>query len=165
MKTEPFRCLFVCMGNICRSPAGEGVLRALLEEEGLDFVEVDSAGTIGYHSGNPADARMQEAAAARGYRLTSRARQVKPEDLDRFDLILAMDEDNYQDVLALATGEDQRKRVRRFCEFCRDHKTTAVPDPYYGGSDGFEKVLDLLEDGCRGVIETIQECHRKNLTG
>jgi len=150
------------MGNICRSPAGEGVLRALLEQEGLDHVEVDSAGTIGFHSGNPADARMREAAAGRGYHLSSRARQVQAADLDRFDLILVMDEENYQDVLALAETGEQRARVRRFCEFCRDHNETDVPDPYYGGPDGFEQVLDLLEDGCRGVLESIVACQKKN---
>lgn len=163
MKQEPFRCLFVCMGNICRSPAGEGVLRSLIEEKGLESVEVDSAGTIGFHSGSPADARMREAAAARGYQLTSRARQVQSGDLDRFDLVLVMDDDNYDDVIRLASTEEQRARVRRFCDFCRDHDETAVPDPYYGGADGFEKVLDLLEDGCRGVIEMIQECRKKKL--
>jgi len=162
MESKPFSCLFVCMGNICRSPAGEGVLRALLEQEGLDHVEVDSAGTIGFHSGNPADARMREAAAGRGYHLSSRARQVQAADLDRFDLILVMDEENYQDVLALAETGEQRTRVRRFCEFCRDHNETDVPDPYYGGPDGFEKVLDLLEDGCRGVLESIVACQKKN---
>lgn len=152
--TEPLRVLFVCMGNICRSPAGEGVLRARLAAAGLaNRVTVDSAGTIGYHAGSPPDRRMRAAASRRGYDLDSRARQVTAADLDRFDLILTMDEDNRRDVLALARDDRQRARVRAFCEFCQTHAETEVPDPYYGGDQGFEHVLDLLEDGCAGVIE------------
>ncbi|MFH1498695.1 MAG: low molecular weight protein-tyrosine-phosphatase [Verrucomicrobiota bacterium] len=153
MSAQPLRILFVCMGNICRSPAGEGVLRAQVAAAGLaGRVEIDSAGTIGFHAGQPADRRMRTAAARRGYELTSRARQVTPADLTRFDLILTMDEDNRRGVLALARDEGQRARVRAFCEFCQTHADTEVPDPYYGGEQGFEHVLDLLEDGCAGVL-------------
>ncbi len=147
------RVLFVCMGNICRSPAGEGVFTKMVVEAGLgDCIEVDSAGTIGMHAGHPADSRMRAAAAQRGYDLTSRARKVVVEDLDQFDLILTMDEDNRRNVLNLASTEVQRARVRPFCSFCEDHDETEVPDPYYGGPQGFDHVLDLLEDGCRGVL-------------
>jgi protein-tyrosine phosphatase len=146
--------LFVCMGNICRSPAAEGVMRALVEREGgAARVEIGSAGTIGFHAGALPDARMRASAARRGYELRSRARQVTPEDLVRYDLVITMDEENRRGVLALATSEAERGKVRRFTEFCREHDDREVPDPYYGGDAGFEHVLDLLEDGCRGVWE------------
>ncbi len=146
------------MGNICRSPAGEGVLTKLVAEAGLtDRITIDSAGTIGMHTGNRADARMRRAASARGYDLTSRARQVKSADLDAFDLVLAMDEDNRRDLLALARNPEQRAHIRAFCSFCTQNADTEVPDPYYGGPQGFEHVLDLLEDGCTGVLEWAQE--------
>lgn len=150
----PFRILFVCMGNICRSPAGEGVLQHLIDAEGLgDRIGCDSAGTIGYHAGDPADRRMTAAAAQRGITLTSRARQVRREDLELFDLILTMDEENYYNVCSLARSGAETAKIRRFCEFCREHPDKEVPDPYYGGDRGFEHVLDLLEDGCRQVLE------------
>lgn len=147
------RVLFVCLGNICRSPAGEGVFTKMVADAGLsDRIEVDSAGTIGMHAGHPADSRMRAVAAQRGYNLTSRARKVVEDDLDQFDLILTMDEDNRRNVLSLTKTEAQRARVRPFCSFCEDHDETEVPDPYYGGPKGFDHVLDLLEDGCRGVL-------------
>lgn len=153
MSPLPLRILFVCMGNICRSPAGEGVLTKMVAAAGLaDQIKIDSAGTIGMHQGNRADSRMRAAAITRGYDLTSRARQVIASDLDSFDLILTMDEDNHRGVLALATTATQRNRVRLFCSFCDNHSEREVPDPYYGGAQGFEHVLDLLEDGCRGVL-------------
>lgn len=155
--TDPVRILFVCMGNICRSPAGEGVLANMVADAGLaDRIEIDSAGTIGMHRGNRADARMRAAATQRGYDLSSRARQVTAADLDRFDLILTMDDDNHRGVLALATTDAQRQHVRPFCSFCKSHDEREVPDPYYGGPRGFEHVLDLLEDGCRGVLAWAQ---------
>ena len=154
MEPRPVRILFVCMGNICRSPAGEGVLAKKVAEASLsDRIIIDSAGTLDFHTGNRADPRMRAAAAQRGYDLTSRARQVTPADLEDFDLILTMDEDNRRNVLALASTATQRERVRSFCSFCIDHDETEVPDPYYGGPRGFEVVLDLLEDGCDGVLQ------------
>ncbi len=158
MKPQPVRILFVCMGNICRSPAGEGVLSSQVKQAGWsDRVEIDSAGTIGMHHGEPADVRMRAAASKRGYDLTSRARQVTAVDLDHFDLILTMDENNRHGVLALAKTAEQRARVQRFCDFCMSYQKTEVPDPYYGGEQGFEDVLDLLEDGCRGVLAWVQK--------
>ncbi|MCF3651333.1 low molecular weight protein-tyrosine-phosphatase [Synoicihabitans lomoniglobus] len=157
MSARPLRILFVCMGNICRSPAGEGVLTKLVTEAGLaERIGIDSAGTIGMHAGDRADSRMRAAAARRRYDLTSRARQVVAADLDAFDLILTMDEDNHRGVLALASTDEQRARVQSFCSFCEHHSETAVPDPYYGGPQGFEHVLDLLEDGCQGVLAWAQ---------
>lgn len=152
-----FRVLFVCMGNICRSPAGEGVLLSQLADADLPFeVEVDSAGTIDFHTGKPADDRMRRAATARGIDLTSRARQVRGSDFDQFDLILAMDDDNFHDLEALRAGPDQRAELRRFCDFVDEFDDTEVPDPYYGSDAGFEHVLDLLQDGCAGIINHIK---------
>ena len=146
------------MGNICRSPAAEGVFRSLAERAGRSaHWEIASAGTIGMHAGESPDPRMRAAAARRGYALRSRARRIEREDFSRFDLIVTMDEDNRRNVLALAACQDERARVRRFVEFCRKHvEASSVPDPYYGGADGFERVLDLLEDGCAGLLEHSQ---------
>ncbi len=156
MKT--YRVLFVCMGNICRSPAGEAVLRKLAEEEGLDDrLDIDSAGTIGFHTGSPPDARMQDAAANRGIRTGGHARQVRQEDLDTFHRVLAMDHDNLRDLLALAQTQDQRDTIRPFCDYCQKHDNRDVPDPYYGGAHGFEIVLDLLEDGCRQILDEARD--------
>lgn len=146
--------LFVCMGNICRSPTAEGVFRKLVRDAGREAeFEIDSAGTIGYHAGHPADPRMRSAAAGRGYDLTSTARQIAVEDFERFDLIVTMDEDNYRDVLDLSP--EAGARVVRMCDYCRDHQETEVPDPYYGGAAGFQKVIDILEDACANLL---REC-------
>ncbi len=150
------RILFVCMGNICRSPAGEGVMRALVTEAGLaGRVEIGSAGTIGMHAGELPDRRMRAAALKRGYALTSRARKFTAEDFAAYDLILTMDEENRGNVLALAKTDEERARVRVFCDFCERYDEAEVPDPYCGGPQGFEHVLDLLEDGCAGVLKEI----------
>lgn len=154
MKT---RVLFVCMGNICRSPAAEGVLRHQVEAAGLaSKVEVASAGTIGMHAGEMPDPRMRQTASKRGYRLESRARKFRAEDFTKHDLILTMDEANRREVLKLATTEEERAKVRSFCSYCRQHSEKEVPDPYYGGQAGFEKVLDLLEDGCATLVESLR---------
>jgi protein-tyrosine phosphatase len=138
------RVLFVCMGNICRSPCAEGVLRHVLLEGGLeDSIEVDSAGTIGYHAGNPADPRMRQAAARRGFSLDSLARKVRRDDFQHFDLIVAMDRENLADLEALATP-----RPGQLCllsDFLPPGSPKDVPDPYYGGEQGFEQVLDMIE--------------------
>lgn len=147
--------LFVCMGNICRSPAAEGVFRRYVEQQGASGnVHIDSAGTIDYHSGKPADPRMREAASKRGYTLTSISRQVIPEDLDEFDLIVAMDRDNLWYLEDLA-GEPQA-HIRLLGSFLPDYhgrpeQAPEVPDPYYGGSQGFEQVLDMLQRACPGI--------------
>lgn len=146
------------MGNICRSPAAEGVMRHLVAEAGLDSrVLIDSAGTGGWHSGARADHRMRAAATARGYDLTSMARQVKDSDLEEFDLILIMDEQNRRDLRAFDREHRHEAKVRFLCEFCTEHRDKEVPDPYYGGTQGFEKVLDLLEDSCAGLLRHVQE--------
>ncbi len=148
--------LFVCMGNICRSPAAEGIFRALAQRAGLDGrVRCASAGIIDEHAGEPADPRMRAAAAARGYPLTGRARQVRSEDFHAFDHIIAMDRDNYAALAAMADRAGGKARLSMMCDYARRHAAREVPDPYYGGPQGFERVLDLLEDACAGLLETL----------
>lgn len=145
------------MGNICRSPAAEGVMRAKLREAGLDqAVLVDSAGTIDYHIGKQPDPRMRQASAARHVDLDHRARQVRPEDVRDFDLVMAMDHENLAEVRSLDPRGRFSGKVKLFCEFCTIHEAEEVPDPYYGGPAGFELVLDLLEDGCAELVRRIQ---------
>jgi protein-tyrosine phosphatase len=145
------RVLFVCMGNICRSPTAEGVLRRLVRQEGLsDRVEIDSAGTGGWHAGSPPDERATEAARRRGIDLAGAARQVEPADFERFDVILAMDRDNLAELRRLAPDEEARAKVRLLLGD-RD-----VPDPYYGGDRGFEDVLDLVEEACEELLDELR---------
>lgn len=152
--------LFVCMGNICRSPSAEGVFRDLLIKEGLkDKVRVDSAGTHAYHIGDPPDPRSIEHALRRGVDLRMlRARQVNALDFEDFDYILAMDGDNYDRLLSKCPKEYQPK-VRLFLEYAQELKTREVPDPYYGGHQGFEHVLDLVEAASRGLLEAMRAEH------
>ncbi|MEM7010967.1 MAG: low molecular weight protein-tyrosine-phosphatase [Verrucomicrobiota bacterium] len=146
------KILFVCMGNICRSPAAENVMRDVANREGLaDAFELDSAGTISYHEGNPPDPRMRKAAKNRGIEMTGRARQIRARDLEESDLVLVADRDNLADVERLAANVASPCAVRLFCEFCTESENEEVPDPYYGGDDGFETVLDILEDGCAEI--------------
>lgn len=149
------RILFVCLGNICRSPTAQGVMEKVLQEAEL-VVEVDSAGTGGWHVGQSPDPRASRAAAHRGVDLsTQRARQVSVEDFRRFDLILAMDESNLEDLQRMAPAET-RDRVRLFLDFHPDPPVRSVPDPYYGGENGFEDVLDLVEAACRGLLAHLE---------
>ena len=149
------RILFVCLGNICRSPAAEAMLRMLVERNGIgDRVVVDSAGTYGGHSGERSDARMRRAAEARGIEITHRARQVREADFDNFDMIIAMDDNNYEALFRLAPNRAAQQKIYRFREFLRHNPNWSyIPDPYYEGHEGFELVLDLLEDGCSTLIE------------
>ncbi|HEX4387250.1 MAG TPA: low molecular weight protein-tyrosine-phosphatase [Steroidobacteraceae bacterium] len=153
-----FRVLFVCLGNICRSPTAEGVLRALAARELPELpLEVDSAGTSTYHLGKPPDPRTCAAAARRGYQLKGlRARTVEATDFERFDLILAMDEENLA-VLRRRAPSNAHERLRLFLEFAPDAATREVPDPYYGGPNGFEEVLDLVEDAARGLLSYLRQ--------
>jgi protein-tyrosine phosphatase len=149
------------MGNICRSPTAEGVMRHVLLEAGLDSrIEVESAGTGSWHIGQPADRRARAAARRRGIELDSIARQVTPDDLDRFDLVLAADAENQRELLSLA-GDDpvRRERVRRLREFdpvSVQSNELDIPDPYYGDGDGFEHVLDIVEAACRGLLDDLR---------
>ncbi len=152
------KVLFVCMGNICRSPAAEGVFKHLVEERGLtDRIEVDSAGTSGYHVGEPADTRMRAAATDRGLTLTSRARRIEPADLDAFDIILVMDRDNLFHVEALDPEARRRDRIRLLSDYVDDPAVREIPDPYYGAADGFDHVLDLLEKGCAKLLDELEQ--------
>jgi len=148
------RVLFVCLGNICRSPTAEGVFRKLAAEHGLaERIEIDSAGTGAWHVGHPPDPRALAEARRRGMDLSGlRARQVRPEDFERFDLILAMDQENLEDLLAICPPQ-YRDKVRLFTAFGPPGCPKEVPDPYYGGPDGFRKVFDLIEACGRGLLE------------
>lgn len=149
----------MCLGNICRSPAAEGVLKAAAERKGLsDKIVVDSAGTYGGHAGQLPDSRMRSAAARRGYDLTHRARQITEGDFIDFDMIVVMDDMNYESVSRLAPERRYLDKLYRFAEFCGRHpQWSHVPDPYYEGREGFELVLDLLEDGCEGILEKMAD--------
>jgi protein-tyrosine phosphatase len=150
------RVLFVCLGNICRSPAAEGVFRHKVKEAGLeDLIFIDSCGTAAHHEGEPADVRMQEHAKSRGYQLTSIARGIQRGDLESFDYVLTMDNSNYKNVVAL-TADDFKHKVKMIMDFAKEHPHDQIPDPYYGGPEGFELVLDLLEDACQGLLDHIQ---------
>ena len=153
-----FRVLLVCMGNICRSPTAEGVLRQYIKNNMLgDKVEVDSAGTHGYHVGEAPDSRTQRAAAARGYNLSQvRARKVARQDLDYFDLILAMDKSNLDNLRRMASPE-QQARIKLFMDYAKNFDDDEVPDPYYGLGHGFDLVMDMVEDAAQGLIEDIQQ--------
>ncbi len=147
------RLLFVCLGNICRSPTAENVMNYLIEQDNLqDQITCDSAGTGDYHIGKPPDHRMTKAAEQRGIILRGRARQLQALDLENFDLILAMDQENYRDILALDPSRQHYPKVRLICQFCTRHADLEVPDPYFGGPEGFQYVVNLLLDACEGLL-------------
>ena len=152
------RVLFVCMGNICRSPIAQGVFEGVLRREGLDGrVSVDSAGTGPWHVGEPPDVRAQRSAALRGFDLgAQRARRVRPDDCEAFDYVLTMDRENFLMVSALCRGSAV---VRPFLDFAPDSPEREVPDPYYGGEGGFDHVLDLVEEASEGLLDDIRRRH------
>jgi len=154
------KVLFVCMGNICRSPTAEGVFRHIVKESKLsNSIHIDSAGTHAYHIGNPPDPRAQEASIKRDIDLSSqRARKIKNSDLTEFDYVIVMDHSNYSDVDSLNPGE-HKDNLKLFLEFSNQFDEDEVPDPYYGGGQGFEHVLDLVEDASRGLLKDIQQKH------
>jgi protein-tyrosine phosphatase len=154
------RLLFVCLGNICRSPTAEGVMRALVSEAGLDgSIELESAGTGSWHVGSPPDARAAAVARNRGMPLEGSSRQVRQEDFERFDLLLAMDRENLQELLRLSEGTGERAKVRLLREFDPASALAEeldVPDPYFGAPGGFEEVFDLVQAACRGLLAQIR---------
>ena len=155
---RPYKILFICMGNICRSPAAEAVMKQLIENEGLTMkIECDSAGTISYHTGDAPDHRMHTAAQNRNIITGGSARQINKSDYKEFNLILTMDEDNYNNVLHMAPSANYSSEIKKFCDFISDPTITEIPDPYYGGAQGFEEVLDLLEDGCSSLLKYARE--------
>lgn len=150
------KLLFVCLGNICRSPSAENIMNHLIAKRQLsDQVVCDSAGTSSYHIGSPPDSRMAIAARRQGITLVGRARQFQPADLEQFDWILAMDRENYADILALDPIGRYHNRVKLICDFCRYHDDIEVPDPYYGGEAGFNYVIELLMDACDGLLDYV----------
>ena len=151
------KILFVCLGNICRSPTAEIVFREIVAREAPDLgVEIDSAGTAAYHVGSPPDSRTRQAALRRGYDMSAlRARVVEAQDFSLYDLILAMDRQNFE-VLRQRAPAAAHQRIRMFLEFAPDAGATDVPDPYYGGPNGFEEVLDLVEAAARGLLEHVR---------
>jgi protein-tyrosine phosphatase len=149
------RVLFVCAGNICRSPTAEGVMRGLLAEAELDGeIEVESAGTGGWHVGDPPDPRSVAAAAERGVELSGAARQVDQADFESFDLLIAMDRSNRDALRRLAPDEEARERIRLLREY-GDGQAHDVPDPYYGGSEGFAEVVEIVERNCRALLDEL----------
>ena len=156
------KVLFVCMGNICRSPTAEGVFAKLVHDEGLnDVIEIDSAGTHAYHVGEPPDSRAQRSALERGIDISLlRARRARAEDFDYFDYVLAMDEDNFRHLLAICP-EHQQDKLQLFLDYAPHLEYREVPDPYYGGAKGFDLVLDMVEHASRGLLEHIRIQHLK----
>lgn len=150
----PKSILFVCLGNICRSPTGEAVMQHFLQQHDHK-VHVDSAGTIGYHTGNPADSRMRAAGEKRGYSFHSRSRKITPEDLDTFDLVIAMDRENLSDILEV--NPEPSAEVKLLSDFLDDSWPLDVPDPYYGGDEGFETVLDMIQASVQPLFEYLSQ--------
>lgn len=150
--------LFVCLGNICRSPAAEGIMQQLVNNDGLaEKFHIDSAGTGGWHEGELPDSRMRAHGAKRGYNFCSRARKFSSTDFDEFHYIVVMDDNNYTNVMSMALTSEERKKVHRMMDFAQKHTHyDHVPDPYYSGASGFELVLDLLEDACGGLLEGLK---------
>ncbi len=158
------KVLFVCTGNICRSPAAEGIFRKFVRDANLENdISIDSAGTIGYHSGELPDARMRKHASARGYNLDSRARQFNPmKDFEEFDYIITMDNYNYSDLKQLYHKKLYTNKIYRMADFISDKNLSEVPDPYYGGAEGFEFVIDILEEGTKNLLTKIKKDLERN---
>lgn len=155
---KKYKVLFVCLGNICRSPAAEGIFKKMVKDQGLsNQITVDSAGTAGYHNGELPDPRMRQHGARRGYDFDSYSRMFIEEDYDRFDIILAMDDNNYRNILRLSPDVESQKKVYRMVDFSQQYSHDHVPDPYYSGAEGFELVLNLLEDACAGLLDKIKK--------
>lgn len=153
---EKIKILFVCLGNICRSPSAEGIMKKTVKERGLENqIYIDSAGLLDYHEGELPDNRMRAHAARRGYNLDSRSRPVKYEDFFDFDLIIGMDDRNISNLKRMAPDDKSVKKIHRMTEYSTRYDFDHIPDPYYGGADGFELVLDLLEDACEGLLKTL----------
>ena len=158
MKEEKVRLLFVCLGNICRSPSAEAVMKRLVKDAGLgDRIEIDSAGIAGYHEGDRADSRMRAHAARRGYKLDSVSRPVCTDDFYDFDLIIGMDDRNIDALKEKAPDVETERKIGRMTDYCRVKVVDYVPDPYYGGAQGFENVLDILEDACGGLLDSLTQ--------
>jgi protein-tyrosine phosphatase len=163
MQKAKKKILFVCMGNICRSPAAEGIAKKFLETRGLNgTIEVDSAGTLDYHTGELPDPRMIKHALKRGYQLDSHARHFNSKkDFDYFDYIVTMDDDNFREITSLDKNNKYTDKVFKMVSFCNKMKVNEVPDPYYSRSDGFNYVLDILEDSIEGLLKKVEDDIRR----
>ncbi len=152
------KILFICLGNICRSPAADGIMKHLVEQRGLaDNYHIDSAGISGWHVGQLPDHRMRQRGERHGYTFDHRARQFSYADFDRFDIIAVMDHENYEDVARQARRPEERKKIIRMADFLKHHKgQTTVPDPYYGSMADFDFVIELLEDACTNLLDTLE---------
>lgn len=160
-KKKIIRLLFVSLGNICRSPAAEGIMKSIVEKNDLqDVIEVDSAGTSGWHEGELPDERMRAHGEKRKYDFSSRSRKFKKTDFDDFDYIIVMDENNYNRVKSMSSSPEQTGKIHLMTEFSQQYGYYKhIPDPFYGGSSDFELVLDLLEDNCEGLLQKIKNDH------
>ena len=157
-KMKKYKVLFVCLGNICRSPAAEGILKKMVKNKKLDDkIIVDSAGTSGYHIGELPDSRMRKHGKMRGYTFDSLSRKFVSGDFDNFDLIIVMDDNNYNNVIRLSNDLESDKKVVRMVDFSQKYAHDHIPDPYYSGADGFELVLNLLEDTCSGLLDYLEK--------
>lgn len=155
------RILFVCMGNICRSPSAEAVMNAYVKKQGLSGkIKCDSAGTISYHAGEPADARMQKHAQRRNYILTGISRQIRSIDFKEFHYVIGMDDENMLNMRSFLPDPEYSNKMSKITDYCSYENPGYVPDPYYGGDAGFEHVLDLLEDACEGLLNHIRDEHK-----
>ncbi len=153
---KKIKILFVCHGNICRSPSAEAIMKHYIKEKGLEEqIYCDSAGIIAYHAGETADARMMKHARKRNYNLTSISRPVTKRDFDEFDYIIGMDRDNNMDLEYKAPNSKVREKISLMTDYCKGNNSGYVPDPYYGGEEGFELVLDILEDACENLLESL----------
>lgn len=152
------KILFVCLGNICRSPAAEEVMRQKVKAAGLEkYFALDSAGTYGGHAGEQPDARMRQAAWNRGYKLSHKSRKITLDDFENYDMIVVMDDSNYDNVYRMAPNPESAEKIYTMSEFFQQSDYDHVPDPYYEGAEGFERVLDLLEDGAEGLLDAIRQ--------
>ena len=148
--------LFICLGNICRSVTAEEIFRTMVKRAGREAeFYIDSAGLIDYHEGELADARMRQHASQHGYRLTHRSRPVRPADFDRFDLIVAMDQNNVKGLRNVAPNPEAEQKIVLMADYLREHSHSYVPDPYYGEAEDFELVIELLEDACQGLLDEL----------
>ena len=159
MKSGKHTVLFICLGNICRSPAAEGIMKSLVEKEGMsDDFFIDSAAIGSWHIGQLPDSRMRKCGAKHGYRFDSHARQFQKSDFQRFDLIVVMDNENYRAITSMASSQADKDKVVRIADYLTHHREyTTVPDPYYGDYSDFELVIELLEDACQGLLDSIKE--------
>ncbi len=156
-ENNPYKIVFVCLGNICRSPTGEGVMQHIINETGFEnYFEIDSAGTSAWHAGEPANSKSRSVAESHGVKLLSRARLFEKRDFDYYDLIIAMDHENRDNLMALAANDDHKEKVQLLREYDETPEDGQVPDPYYGGLSGFENVFQIVDRSCKNLFEQLK---------